>query len=98
MMWASAIITASVGVPVTEKRRSPCRRSRTGWVRVSEWPAPDCSSVGATTQMSSENRRAIGLQHLEAAGVDAVVVGEEDAHDAAAMGEPRASRNRLRMR
>ena len=34
--------------------RSPWRRRRTGSVRVSEWPAPDCSSVGATTQMSSD--------------------------------------------
>jgi ABC-type thiamine transport system ATPase subunit len=30
MTWAIAIITASVGVPVTQKRRSPSLRSRTG--------------------------------------------------------------------
>src|SRR3546814_4279554 len=55
MIQAIAIITESVGVPVTQKRRSPCFLSLTGKVRVSEWPAPDCSSVGATTQISSEN-------------------------------------------
>ena len=70
MMWASAIITASVGVPVTEKRRLSWRRSRTGWVRVSEWPAPDCSSVGATTQMSSRESLRDRFEQLEAAGVD----------------------------
>ena len=59
MIQAIAIITASVGVPVTQKRRSPSLRRRTGTVRVSEWPAPDCSSAGATIQMSSENSRAI---------------------------------------
>ena len=59
MMWARPIITASVGVPVTQKRRSPSFLSRTGTVRVSEWPAPDCSSVGATIQTSSEKARAI---------------------------------------
>ena len=64
MMCARASITASVGVPVTEKRRSSCRRSRTGVVRVSEWPAPDCSSVGATIQMSSLNLRATDSSSL----------------------------------
>src|SRR5688500_13763262 len=57
--WAIAIITASVGVPVTQKRRSPSFLNRTGLLRVSEWPEPDCSSVGATTQISSEKPRAI---------------------------------------
>ena len=56
---ASAIITASVGVPRTAKRRSPKPRSRSGGVSVSEWPAPDCSSAGATTQMSSDSVAAI---------------------------------------
>src|SRR3546814_10004234 len=59
MIQAIAIITESVGVPVTQKRRSPSFLSLTGKVRVSEWPAPDCSSVGATTQISSENSLAI---------------------------------------
>ena len=80
MIWASPIITASVGVPVTQKRRSPSFRRRTGTVRVSEWPAPDCSSVGATIQMSSEKRAGDRLEQLEAGGVHAVVVGEQDAH------------------
>ena len=80
MIQAIAIITASVGVPVTQKRRSPSFLRRTGTVSVSEWPAPDCSSVGATIQTSSENMRL--LQHLEAGGVHSVVVGEEDAHRA----------------
>ena len=61
---ASASITASVGVPVTEKRRSSCFLSRTGVVRVSEWPAPDCSSVGATIHTSSLNLRATASSSL----------------------------------
>src|SRR3546814_4518639 len=59
MFQAIAIITESVGVPVTQTRRSPSFLSLTGKVRVSEWPAPDCPSVGATTQISSENSLAI---------------------------------------
>ena len=87
MIWASAIITASVGVPLTEKRLSSWRRSRTGWVRVSEWPVPDCSSLGATTQMSSRQPARDGFEQGKAAGVDPVVVGQQDAHRALAMGE-----------
>src|SRR5688572_30304805 len=67
MILAIAIITASVGVPVTQNRRSPSRRKRTGTVRVREWPAPDCSSVGATIQMSSEKRRAMVSRTLRPA-------------------------------
>ena len=59
MTVRSAIITESVGVPVTAKRRSPSFCRRTGRVRVSEWPAPDCSSDGAQIQISSENCSAI---------------------------------------
>src|SRR5215207_7498754 len=59
MIQAIAIITASVGVPVTQKRRSPSFLRRTGTVSVREWPAPDCSSVGATIQTSSDKVRAI---------------------------------------
>ena len=53
------VITASVGVPDTANRLSPNLRSRSGRVRVSEWPAPDCSSAGATTHISSEKAAAI---------------------------------------
>jgi hypothetical protein len=67
MMCAIAIITESVGVPVTQKRRSPRRLSRTGLVSVSEWPAPDCSSVGATIQTSSEIADAIRSRTLRPA-------------------------------
>ena len=56
---ASAIITASVGVPPTANRRSPIWRTRTGRVSVSEWPAPDCTSAAATTQTPSESVAAI---------------------------------------
>src|SRR5262245_18356545 len=59
MIWAMAIITASVGVPLTENRRSPCFLRRIGRDRVSEWPAPVCSSAGATTQTSSDRFAAI---------------------------------------
>src|SRR3954451_5784346 len=61
---ASASMTASVGVPVTEKRRSSCFLSRTGVVRVNEWPAPDCSSVGATIHTSSLSLRATASSSL----------------------------------
>jgi 5'-nucleotidase len=47
------MVTASVGVPVTDQRRALCSRSRTGRFSVSEWPAPDCSSCGATIHTSS---------------------------------------------
>ena len=47
-------------MPVTQKRRSPSFLSRTGRVSVSECPAPDCSSVGATIQTSSEKPRDYG--------------------------------------
>ena len=46
-------------VPDTDQRRASCWRSRTGRPSVSECPAPDCSSAGATIQISSENSRAI---------------------------------------
>ena len=59
MTCAKAIITASVGVPLTEYLRSPCFRNRIGRLSVSEWPAPDCSSAGATIHTSSERLVAI---------------------------------------
>ena len=52
-------MTASVGVPLTEKRRSPWRRRRIGRDKVREWPAPDYCSAGATAQTSSESFAAI---------------------------------------
>src|SRR5471032_2813586 len=58
-MCRQAIITQSVGVPLTAKRRSAIWRSRSGEVRVSECDAPDCSFSGATTQTSSDRLRAI---------------------------------------
>src|SRR5690242_19539296 len=57
--WAQAIITQSVGVPVTAKRFGSIWRSRRGRVRVSECEAPDCSVSGATTHTSSLKARAI---------------------------------------
>ena len=80
MICASASITESVGVPVTENRRSSWRRSRTGVVRVSECPVPDCSSAGATIQISSLNRRATDFQQRQATRVHAVVIREQYPH------------------
>ncbi len=56
---SAAIITQSVGVPLTAKWRSSIARRRKGDVKVREWDAPDCSVSGATTQTSSEIARAI---------------------------------------
>ena len=52
MIWCIAIMTQSVGVPRTAKRRSPASLMRKGSVRVSECEAPLCSLSGATTQTS----------------------------------------------
>jgi len=58
-MCRHAIITQSVGVPLTAKRRSSIWRSRKGEARVRECDAPDCSFSGATTQTSSLSAWAI---------------------------------------
>ena len=59
MIRCSAISTQSVGVPSTEKWRSPWLRTRSGRVRVSECAAPLWLVSGATTQTSSLSARAI---------------------------------------
>ncbi len=48
-----------------------------------QWPTPDCSKAGATTQTSPSSPAISvrnGFQHAQARCVDAVVVGDEDAH------------------
>ena len=55
----TAIITQSVGVPSTAKRRSSSFRTRIGSDSVSARLAPDCSYSGAQIQMSSLSARAI---------------------------------------
>ncbi len=77
--WAQAIITQSVGVPVTAKRRLSISRRRSGMVSVSECEAPDCSVSGATTQTSSDSARAMFSAATKPGGVDAVVIGDQDA-------------------
>ncbi len=59
MIWRTASMTQSVGVPRTPKRRGPARRSRSGTWSVSECEAPDCSASGATIHTSSESAVAI---------------------------------------
>ncbi len=56
------MITQSVGVPLTAKRRSPTSRSRSGSLSESECETPDWSNSGATTQTSSDSARAISAQ------------------------------------
>jgi len=75
-----AIITESVGVPLHDQRRSSCWRMRTGRERVSEWPAPDCSSAGGADPDIVAKLACDRFQNRHAGGVIAVVVGEEDAH------------------
>ena len=65
MMWRVPMITQSVGVPLTAKRRGPISRSRSGSLSDSECETPDWSVSGATTQMSSDSARAISSQHRE---------------------------------
>src|SRR5262245_10274425 len=56
------MITQSVGVPFTAKRRSPISRSRSGSLSESECETPDWSNSGASTQTSSESARPISAQ------------------------------------
>src|SRR5215475_1493907 len=56
------MITQSVGVPFTAKRRSPISRSRSGSLSESEWETPDWSNSGAITQTSPESARPISAQ------------------------------------
>ena len=74
------MMTQSVGVPLTAKRRSPTARSRSGSLSESECETPDWSNSGATTQTSSDSARADLGADVEPLGVDAVVVGDQDAH------------------
>ena len=77
---AQAIITQSVGVPVTAKRFVSISRRRSGRVSVSECEAPDCSVSGATTQTSSRQGAGDFLRRNQSRRVDAVIVGDQDAH------------------
>src|SRR5215831_9168405 len=61
-MCREAMMTQSVGVPLTAKRRSATGRSRKGSLSESECDTPDWSYSGATTQTSSESARAISTQ------------------------------------
>jgi hypothetical protein len=58
-MWRVPMITQSVGVPLTAKRRGEISRSRSGSLSDSECDTPDWSVSGATTQISSDSVRAI---------------------------------------
>src|ERR1700738_2070620 len=53
------MMTQSVGVPFTAKRRASTSRRRSGRLSESEWDTPDWSVSGATTHTSSESTRAI---------------------------------------
>ena len=80
MISAIAIITQSVGVPVTAKRFSRTWRRRSGSVSVSECEAPDCSVSGATTHTSSVSARAMASGDAKAGRMNAVIIGDENAH------------------
>src|SRR5436190_19028453 len=54
----TARLTQSVGVPSTAYTRSSSFWSRSGRVRVSEWPEALCSRSGATMMTSPSSRRA----------------------------------------
>src|SRR5215467_237929 len=56
------MMTQSVGVPLTAKRRSPISRSRSGSLSESECDTPDWSNSGAITQTSSDKARPISAQ------------------------------------
>src|SRR5262245_40724560 len=56
------MITQSVGVPFTAKRRSPISRSRSGSLSESECDTPDWSNSGAITHTSSDSARPISAQ------------------------------------
>ena len=81
MMWRAPMMTQSVGVPFTAYLRSPTWRSRSGSLSESECDTPDWSYSGATTVTSSDSRARDRLQRPEPRRVDAVIVGDEDAHD-----------------
>ena len=76
------MMTQSVGVPRRAKCLSQILRSRSGSFRVSEWASPLWSVSGATTQTSSDSVAGDALQSRQALGVDAVVIGQQDAHQA----------------
>ena len=80
MILRTPMITQSVGVPCTAKWRGPISRSRSGLLSDSEWATPDWSVSGATTKTSSDSSLRDRLQNLQARRVDAVVIGEQDAH------------------
>ena len=54
-------------------------------VRVSEWEAPDCSVSGATTQTSSDRGAGDFFGDGKARRMNAVVIGDQDAHQAFAI-------------
>ena len=61
-MWRTPMMTQSVGVPFTAKRRSSTSRSRSGSLSESECDTPDWSNSGATIHTSSDSARAISAQ------------------------------------
>ncbi len=56
------MMTQSVGVPFTAKRRSATCRRRSGSLREREWATPDWSNSGATTHTSSDKAAAMRAQ------------------------------------
>ncbi len=61
-MWRTAMMTQSVGVPLTAKCFGPTSRRRIGSLSESECETPELSISGATTQTSSDSLRAICAQ------------------------------------
>ena len=76
------MVTASVGVPVTEKRRCVMLPEPHRAVEGERMAGARLFLVGRADPDVVGKARGDPLEHREAGGVDAVVVGEQDAHQA----------------
>ena len=74
------MMTQSVGVPFTAQRVSETFRSRSGSLTESECATPDWSIFRRDHDHVVGELSGDALEHVEPRRVDAVVVGNEDAH------------------
>ena len=72
-------MTQSVGVPVTEKRRSSTLRKRKGVTSVKECEEPDCSDFGRDHPDIVAQRTGDRFGDRQTARMNAVVIGDQDA-------------------
>ena len=80
MMWRTAMITQSVGVPFTAYCCGPDFAQAQRIVERQRMRDAGLSVSGATTQTSSDKARAISSQTFKPRRMNAVVVGDKDAH------------------